>query len=76
MVTSLPLLDIGTDPVGNPLTGVGLVLIAIIVLMLTAATVIGFVFLLRWLRRQPPSNAVAGTSQPVPQFQPSNPNQP
>jgi hypothetical protein len=81
MMSNLLLLDVAPDPV-TPVTGIGaLILIAVIVLMLTAATIVGFIFLLKRIRRsrQPAfsSRAEDGLSESqVGQFQPSHPNQP
>jgi hypothetical protein len=75
MAANLVLLDVIPGPPG-PRVGTGeLIFIAIVVLMLTGAAVVGFVFLLRWLVRakspvtQTSSRASAG-------FQPNSPNQP
>jgi hypothetical protein len=71
MITSLVLLDVAPDPVRNPIVGIaGLILIVVMALMLTAATIVGFVFLLRWLTRK----SRRDPAQPVAQFQASNPN--
>lgn len=63
------LLDIPPDPVsGGPV--VALVLLAIVVLILTATLIVAFVFLLKWLNRR----KVAGTGSGV-AVQASSPNQ-
>jgi hypothetical protein len=74
----LSLLDVRPDPV--PVAGVGgLILLAFVVLIFTAALIVGFVFVLKRLKR----NSRAGSPRegltqtaPAGQFQPSNPNQP
>lgn len=73
MITKLLLLDLSPGP-PSPGVGMGeLIFVAIVVLMLTAAAVAGFVFLLRRLLRS--KHQVAQTSVP-PEFQPNSPNQP
>jgi hypothetical protein len=71
------LLDVAPDPV-TPVIGIGgLILIAVIVLMLAAAAIVGFVFLLkRVMRRQPKTEVALREGEPVTQFQASSPNQP
>lgn len=74
------LLDVRPDPV--PVAGVGgLILLAFVVLMFTAALIIGFVFLLKQLKRNgrvsgPTVREGLAQSAPAGHFQPSNPNQP
>lgn len=58
------LLDLGPDPVS---LGVGLVLLLIVVLTISAALIVGFVFLLKRLKRQKADGAS--------RIQPSRPNQ-
>lgn len=76
MMVKLLLLDLAPDPVS---TGVGLtalILIGIVVLIIVALTIIGFVFLLRrFLRARPANASVQVTRETTPNFQPSNPNQ-
>ena len=78
MISSLLLFDMAPDPVRGPLIGAaGLILIAVIVLMLAAGAIVGFVFLLkRVMRRQPKTEAALREGAPVTQFQASSPNQP
>lgn len=73
MIADLLLLDVRPDPVpaGNGATG--LILIGVVVLMLSAAAIVGFVFLLRWLLRA--KIATARTPATV-EFQPNSANQP
>jgi len=69
------LLDVAPDPVSAGIGIVGLFLIGVVVLMVTAAVILGLVFLLRSLlraKRQP--NAISANA-PAP-VQPSSPNQP
>ena len=75
MIANLLWLDIRPGP---PSPGVGageFIFVAIVVLMLTGAAIVGFVFLLRWLlrARSPMTQAV---SQAGAKFQPNSPNQP
>jgi hypothetical protein len=75
---NLVLLDVRPDPisVAGP---VGLILLALVVLMITVALVVGFVFLLRRRRRAGRNPASGGRSMSPgasKQPQPSNPNQP
>lgn len=65
------LLDVRPDPV--PVDGVaGLVVLAIVVLMLAATLIVGFVFLLKFLQRRKTNTAHLVSSGGV---QPSSPNQ-
>lgn len=80
-------LDVAPDPVSAGVGIAGLVLIGIVVLMITAAVLVGFVFLLKRLRRNGAGGSTrlvvgdvclnldnaASQSNPQPQ---SNPNQP
>jgi len=74
MEMSLLLLDVAPDPV-TPVAGIGgLILIVVAVLMFAAAGIVGFVFLLKWLRDR--AKVSEYSSEQAVQFQPSNPNQP
>ena len=74
MEMSLLLLDVAPDPV-TPVAGIGgLILIVVAVLMFAAAGILGFVFLLKWLRGR--AKVSDHSSEQTAQFQPSNPNQP
>ena len=74
----LLLLDVRPDPI--PVAGpAGLILLAFATLIITAALVVGFVFLLKRRKRADRNSANVGRSvSPVAseQTQPSNPNQP
>lgn len=74
MILSLLLFDVRPNPVPTGAGVTGLILIGIVVLMLSAAAVAGFVFLLRWMLRQ--KTAVTPTQHPGTAFQPNSPNQP
>lgn len=81
------LLDVAPDPVSAGVGIAGLILIGIIVLMITAAVLVGFVFLFKRLRRNDTGgstrlvvgdvclnlDSAASQSNPQPQ---SSPNQP
>ena len=80
------LLDVAPDPVSAGIGVAGLILVAVVVLMVTAAVLIGFVFLFKRLRRNDAGSArvlvgdvclnlnnAASQSGPQPQ---SSPNQP
>jgi len=81
------LLDVAPDPVSAGVGIAGLILIAVVVLMITAAVLVGFVFLFKQLRRNDSGGStrlavgdvclnldnVASQSGPEPQ---SSPNQP
>jgi hypothetical protein len=75
MITNLLLLDVRPEPVSTGVGAAGLIVIGVVVLMFSAAALVGFVFLLRWLLRSKPQN-VQNAAQAAPKFQPSNPNQP
>ena len=80
MISALLLFDVTPDPVSSGVGVTGLILIGVVVLILSVAALVGFVFLLRWLLRGSRSGASPtvreGSSQNATQFQPSNPNQP
>ena len=57
MMTHLLLLDAAPEPVAVGIGIAGLILVAVVVLMITAAVLVGFVFLFKRLRR----NAGGGT---------------
>lgn len=81
------LLDVAPDPVSAGAGIAGLILIGVVVLMITAAVLVGFVFLFKRLRRNDSGgstrlvvgdvclNLVDAASQSGPQAQ-SSPNQP
>jgi hypothetical protein len=87
MMNHALLLDVAPDPVSAGIGVSGLILVAVVVLMLTAAVLVGFVFLFKRLRRNDPGGStrvVVGdvclnldnaASQSIPQPQ-SSPNQP
>lgn len=50
------LLDVAPDPVSAGVGVAGLILVGIVVLMITAAVLVGFVFLFKRLRRKPHSS--------------------
>jgi hypothetical protein len=65
--SSLLLLDVAPDPV-TPVIGIGgLILLVMVVLMLAAATIIGFVFFMKWMRRR----AMERSIRKVPHFNPA-----
>jgi hypothetical protein len=74
MIANLMLPDVRPDPIPAGTGTTALILIAFAVLMLSVAAIVGFVFLLRWLRRAQasPSQTQVATRN----FQPNNPNQP
>jgi hypothetical protein len=75
MMANLMVLDVRPNPIPAGTGTTGLILIAFVVLMLSVAAIVGFVFLLRWLRRAAqasPSRTQVATRN----FQPNNPNQP
>jgi hypothetical protein len=87
MMNYILLLDVAPDPVSTGIGITGLVLIGIVVLMITAAVLVGFVFLFKRLRRNDSGGSTrlvvgdvclnldmaASQSNPQPQ---SSPNQP
>ena len=87
MTNHLLLLDVAPEPVSVGIGVAGLILVAVVVLMITAAVLVGFVFLFKRLRRSDTGGStrlVAGdvclnldhaSSQSSPQPQ-SSPNQP
>ena len=87
MMNHILLLDVAPDPVSAGIGIAGLILIGIVVLMITAAVLVGFVFLFKRLRRNDSGGStrlVVGdvclnldnpASQANPQPQ-SSPNQP
>jgi hypothetical protein len=87
MMNHILLLDIAPDPVSAGIGIAGLILIGVVVLMITAAVLVGFVFLFKRLRRNDfggSTRLVVGdvclnldtaASQSSPQPQ-SSPNQP
>ena len=86
MMNHILLLDVAPDPVSAGIGIAGLILVAVVVLMLTAAVLVGAVFLFKRIRTtsERSSRVVVGdvclnldnaASQPSPQPQ-SNPNQP
>ena len=87
MMNHILLLDVAPDPVSAGVGIVGLILIAGVVLMITAAVLVGFVFLFKRLRRNDAGgstrlvvgdvclNLVDAASQSSPQPQ-NSPNQP
>ncbi len=87
MMNHILLFDAAPEPVSVGLGIAGLILVAVVVLMLTAAALVGFVFLFKRLRRNGSTrlvvgdvclnldNATASRSNPGPQPQ-SSPNQP
>jgi len=74
MMTNFPLLDARPDPVPTGIGVTGLILIGVVVVMLTAAAITGFVFLLRYLIRA--KHAREAMPHAAPELQPSSPNQP
>jgi flagellar basal body-associated protein FliL len=72
MTPYLLFLDVTPDPVSSGTSAVVLILIGVVALLITAAAVFAFVFLLRYLLRAKTPAASKVTSE----FQPSNPNQP
>ena len=87
MMNHIFLLDVAPDPVSAGIGVAGLILVAVVVLMITAAVLIGFVFLFKRLRRNDAGgstrlvvgdvclNLDTAASQPDPQPQ-NSPNQP
>ena len=87
MINHIVLLDVAPDPVSAGIGIAGLILIGVVVLMITAAVLVGFVFLFKRLRRNGAGGStrlVVGdvclnlnnaASRPGPQPQ-SSPNQP
>ena len=73
MIASLLLLDVRPDPVPTASGAAGLILIGIVVLMLSVAAIVGFVFLLRWFLR---AKAATAPTPATAEFQPNSPNQP
>ena len=87
MMSHILLLDVAPDPVSAGIGIAGLILIGIVVLMMTAAVLVGFVFLFKRLRRNDAGGSTrlvvgdvclnldhaASQSGPQPQ---SSPNQP
>ncbi|HEV8590187.1 MAG TPA: hypothetical protein VGQ72_15070 [Pyrinomonadaceae bacterium] len=74
MITNFLLLDVRPDPVSTGIGVTGLILIGVVVLMLTAAAITGFVFSMRWfLRAKLRTNAAPERAS---KLQPSSPNQP
>jgi hypothetical protein len=69
------LLDAAPEPVSTGIGVAGLAFVAIVVLMITAAVLLGAVFLFRLIRRTSAQSAAGQihTSEPHPQ---TNPNQP
>jgi|GEM_PF-1969473 len=61
MMNHVLLLDLAPDPVSTGVGITGLVLVGVVVLMMTAAVLVGFVFLLKRLRR----NGAAGSTRLV-----------
>lgn len=80
MISAVLLFDVTPDPVRSGIGVTGLILIGVVALILSAAALVGFVFLLRRLlrgnRQGTSPTAREGSSQKASQFQPSNPNQP
>ena len=78
MKTDLLLLDAAPDPVSSGFGVAGLILVAVVVLTTSAATLVGFVFLLRGLLRSKArtNTAISAATQAAPELQPSSPNQP
>ena len=74
MTLQLLFLDVAPDPVSSGMSAVVLILIGVVALMITAATVLGFVFGLRAILRARTS-VRAAKPQTNSEFQPSNPNQ-
>jgi hypothetical protein len=74
MMTNFLLLDVRPDLVPTGIGVAGLILIGVVVLMLTAVTIVGFVFLMRWLLRAKLRTNAA--PERAPNLQPSSPNQP
>jgi hypothetical protein len=86
-MTHLLFPDVAPDPVSTGIGVTGLILVAVVVLMLTAAVLVGFVFLFKRLRRNDAGGSTrlvvgdvclnldnaASQSNPQPQ---SSPNQP
>jgi hypothetical protein len=87
MMNHILLLDVAPEPVSAGIGIAGLILVAVIVLMITAAVLVGFVFLIKRLRRNDPGGSTRvmvgdvclnlgnAASQSGPQHQ-SSPNQP
>lgn len=87
MMNYILLLDVAPDPVSAGVGIAGLILIGVVVLMITAAVLVGFVFLFKRLRRNDSGGSTrlvvgdvclnldnpASQSNPQPQ---SSPNQP
>lgn len=71
MIGTLLLFDVAPEPVHAGIGMTALVLIGIVALMISAAAVVGFVFLLRWILRAKAHHTPAGSK-----LQPSSPNQP
>ena len=61
MMNYILLLDVAPEPVSVGIGISGLILVAVVVLMLTAAVLVGFVFLLKRLRR----NGAGGSTRLV-----------
>jgi hypothetical protein len=88
MMNHFLLLDLAPEPVSAGVGIAGLILIGVVVLMITGAVLVGFVFLFKRLRRNDAGGStrlVVGdvclnldnaTPQANPQPQPSSPNQP
>ena len=65
------LLDVRPDPV--PISGIaGLILLVIVVFIITATLIVGFVFLLKRLKRRQTNEPAPASGSPT---QPSSPNQ-
>jgi flagellar basal body-associated protein FliL len=87
MMNHILLLDVAPDPVSAGVGIAGLIMIGVVVLMITAAVLVGFVFLFKRLRRNDAGGSTrlvvgdiclnldkaASQSNPQPQ---SSPNQP
>ena len=73
MRASLLWLDVRPDPVPTASGITVLILIGMVVLMLSVAAIVGFVFLLRWFLR---AKAATAQTPATAEFQPNSPNQP
>jgi len=60
MMNYILLLDVAPEPVSVGIGISGLILVAVVVLMLTAAVLVGFVFLLKRFRRNGGTRIVVG----------------
>jgi hypothetical protein len=75
MIANSLLLDVIPGPPSPGVTTGEMIFVGVVVLMLTGAAIVGFIFFLRWLLRMKPSGTQAA-SQATAEFQPNSPNQP